>query len=127
MASRKYRKSRRKIMKGCGGKRFRRKSRRRVGMKGGNLFKIPEALSGASWAPGVNSNHYSLNNYKSQIDYNTGSERTNMRGGAGSIFSALPNDLVNIGNVAAYSSGKISNGLIGVASPTNPLPWVQKL
>jgi hypothetical protein len=119
--------SRRKNMRGCGKKRrtrrYKTKSFRkgRRSMKGGNH----NALTGAPWSPGTSSNHYSLNNYKSQIDYNTGSERTT--GGSGSLLSVIPSDIANIGNVASYSANSFYNGVVGLPNTISPLPWVQKL
>lgn len=93
--------------------------------------------SGSPWTsnpstwPGVNG---SSGNYLAYNNYNTDISRQMMtnppiKGGtrrrqcAGGMSNLLSQDLVNLGRQFQFGVHSAYNGLAGVASPVNPLPW----
>ncbi len=138
------------------------KRKRPLAQKGGSSFlqefsnvklpPVPPALVGPAWSPtNIGSNHYALNKYNAQIDYNPTQERSqinlsinpwgkmwggkrkkggksmrkgNQKGGAW-IDKIMPSDLLNVGRYASYNAGNIYNGYYGYAPTVNPMPWQQ--
>jgi hypothetical protein len=116
---------------------------------------VPPALVGPDWSStNMGSNHYALNKYNAQVDYNPIQERSqinlsvnpwgkmwggkkrkvgkcrrSMRKGkqkGGSIINKLmPSDLLNVSRYASSNAGNIYNGYNGYAPSVSPLPWNQ--
>ena len=158
--SKKHKKSyKMRIQYGCS------KRKRPLAQKGGSSFlqefsnvklpPVPPALIGPAWSPtNMGSNHYALNKYNAQVDYNPVQERSQInlsvnpwgkmwggkkrKGGKGSksrrsmkqkggsiINKLMPSDLLNVGRYASWNAGNIYNGYNGYNPTVNPMPWQQ--
>lgn len=155
--SKKHKKSyKMRIQYGCS------KRKRPLAQKGGSSFlqefsnvklpPVPPALIGPDWSPtNMGSNHYALNKYNAQVDYNPVQERSqinlsvnpwgkmwggkkrkgsksrrSMKQKGGSIINKLmPSDLLNVGRYASWNAGNIYNGYNGYNPTVNPMPWQQ--
>jgi hypothetical protein len=141
------------------------KRKRPLAQKGGSSFlqefsnvklpPVPPALIGPAWSPtNMGSNHYALNKYNAQVDYNPVQERSQInlsvnpwgkmwggkrrkRGkgrksrrslkqkGGNIINKIVPADLLNVGRYASWNAGNIYNGYNGYNPTVNPMPWQQ--
>ena len=122
----------------------------RMGMKGGNPgIPYPNGLVGKPWTPSIegwsgvdgiqgNRNYLAPNEYKTDVQtamISTGANppfsvgggrrrkiKKTQRGGA-----FVGQDLINLGRQFQFGLGSAYNGLVGVPSPVNSLPWKGQL